>query len=127
MEIMGYDDEYKNNYKVTISKNVMIEYHNRLISSIFKALTLFEGKDYITKKINVSTEEALEQFQDYTNNLIFEVSGCKHLFYQNKEFISLLANMVELHRKETHKEVKSLVFTCIDIVERMKGGLKDEL
>jgi len=124
---MGYDDEYKNNYKVTISKNVMIEYHNRLISSIFKALTLFEGKDYITKKINVSTEEALEQFQDYTNNLIFEVSGCKHLFYQNKEFISLLANMVELHRKETHKEVKSLVFTCIDIVERMKGGLKDEL
>lgn len=127
MGTMGYDEEYKNNYEIIISKTVMIEYHNRLIGAIFKSLTLFEGKDYITKKINVSSKEALEQFQDYTNNLIFEVSGCKHLFYQNKEFISLLANMVELHRKETHKEVKSLVFTCIDIVERMKGVLENEL
>jgi len=119
----SYKTDYETDYEVTISKEVISQYHDRLISLIFKSLTIFEGRDYKTKKVVMSKEEAISQFKDYSSNLILEISGCKQLFNKNPNFVSLLANLVELHGQCNHTQVRKLVFICIGIVEKMKGEL----
>ena len=107
------------NNEITIDGKVLVVYHNRIKNRIFKSLAIFEGKDYKTKKVTMSVEDALYEFQKYTNNLVYEISGFRNLFKENDKYISLLALVVELHTKKEHKDVKNIVFMCMGILDDM--------
>lgn len=113
--------------EITISGEVLIVYHNRMKNKIFKALAIFEGRDYQSKKVTMPKDEALREFQKYTNNLVYEISGCKRLFEENEKYVSLLALIVELHTRKNHKDVKNIVFMCINIIDAMIGSINKNI
>lgn len=114
--------EYKiKKYSITLNPEIAEEYFKYLINSVYKSLTIFEGKDYKTRQVIFNNEVAIEKFRLFVQNFIYEVSGSYKLF-NTKEFIILLSNLEEMLdvKANEHAKLRKLVFSCINTIESMR-------
>jgi hypothetical protein len=119
-----YDNSIiKNKYGIELSKNLLCRYYDDLIGNFYKILNIYEGRDFQTKKIIYSSEIAYVQYKKYVGNFIHEICGGYYLFDENTYFLKLLTSLESmLSIKETeHDNLKSLVFGCINTLNKLKG------
>ena len=109
-------------YNLKIDPETADEYFKYLTNSLYKALTVFEGRDYKTRIVIYSKEDAHDNFMLYVQNFAYEISGSTKLFY-TREFVTLLAYVEEMLwvSQDEHQKLRKLVFSSINIVEDMKG------
>jgi hypothetical protein len=106
-----YDNNIiKNKYGIELSKSLLCRYYDDLIGNFYKILPIFEQSTH-------------EQYKKYVGNFIHEICGGYYLFDENTYFLKLLTNLESmLSIKETeHDDLKSLVFGCINILNKLKG------
>jgi len=109
-------------YNLKIDPETADEYFKYLTNSLYKALTVFEGRDYKTRIVIYSKEDAHDNFMLYVQNFAYEISGSTKLFY-TREFVTLLAYVEEMLwvSQDEHQKLRKLVFSSINIVEDMKA------
>ena len=109
-------------YNLKIDPETADEYFRYLTNSLYKALTVFEGRDYKTRIVIYNKEDAHENFMLYVQNFAYEVSGSSKLF-ETREFITLLAYVEEMLSVtiEEHQKIRKLVFSSINIIEDIKA------
>ena len=109
-------------YNLKIDPETADEYFKYLTNSLYKALTVFEGRDYKTRIVIYSKEDAHDNFMLYVQNFAYEISGSTKLFY-TREFVTLLAYVEEMLWVSLveHQKLRKLVFSSINIVEDMKA------
>lgn len=109
-------------YDISITKDLWVKYCDILIGQFYKIIPIYEGVDFKSKKILYNVEEAYEQYKKYIDNFIIEMQGGYYLFSKNEYFFKLLSyieSMSQLKINE-HKKLKSIVFSCINIIKKMK-------
>ena len=113
--------------KIEVSKELLIDYYNSLIGDCYKILPLYEGLDILTKKVIYSREEAYQQYKKYLVGFLNEIYGSYYMLdsiYLLKLFANL-EGMLTIGLDE-HDKLKSLVFKCIGIVNKLKEGVVDD-
>lgn len=100
-----------------MKKEYIIDYLEKLISTIYKILPLYEDR--------------VETTHNHVANTLFELNGLEELYIEFKkyaQFKSLLATLESLYDEcllmdDNDAVVKSNVFKCIDIVKKIKDKL----
>lgn len=101
-------------YNLRITNHDLNNYYNNLINGFYKMLPIFE-------------ESENEVFKKYVANFMVELTGCYNVF-ENIEFLKLI-NISEgiLNSECNHKQIKSLVFSCINIINKLRDGDGSEI
>lgn len=112
----------KNKYGLEISKSLLCRYYDDLIDAYFKSLNIFEGRDFKTKQIIYNSDVAYANYRKYVGNFIHEICGGYYLFEENTCFLKLLTSVESmlLIEEDEHSELKSIVFSCINTLKKMK-------
>lgn len=111
--------------KIELSKELLIDYYDSLIGDSFKLLPIYEGRDIKTNQIIYNENEAYDNYRKYLINFLNEIYGSYYML-DSVLLLKLLANlegMLTIGLKE-HSKLKSLVFKCIGIVNRLKEGIE---
>ena len=117
---------FKNKYGMELSQEIFELYYDNLIGGFYKILPLFEGLDVKSKEVIHDKDKAYDQFQKYITNFIVEICGGYYMFENNVKFLKLvniLEGMQHIEYDE-HKKLKSSVFNCISICNKLKEGVK---
>lgn len=90
------------------------KYIDRLIASVFKILPIYEDCAYALNK-------PFEQYQTYLDKVITILMGAEQL-YNGTVFIEIATMLKGLQIREdlSQKEVKSMVFHCIEMLDKLK-------
>jgi hypothetical protein len=120
--------EIMDNQKINISNALLIEYYKNLIGNIYKILPIMEGKATNKKDIEYTPEIAYRNFQTYTSNLLVEMHGNISLFYSvnSIRIIVILRGILNEIKIDDHKKLKSCVFQCIDLCQKIIGELESD-
>lgn len=99
-----------NNIKV--SKDSLNEYLDSLINKLFAILGIYED----CEKIN-----DFSNYDIYVDRILTEITGCYYSI-GFKNFLSISNILIGMKHTENinHKKVKSLVFHCISIINKIK-------
>lgn len=105
---------HKNKYNIEISTNLLLNYYDSLISNFYKILP-------------ISEESTNDQYKKYISNFIMEVCGGYYLFDESAYFLKLLNNLEYLLQIDNieHKQIKSSVFNCINIIKKVKEEINN--
>lgn len=95
-----------------INNNSKIIYLENLISRIYKILPLTEENQ--NKEIP----------RIYIDRLVNEMIAANNVF--NEILIDLIIKVYSINNKLTHQEIKSIVFNCISICNKLKEKLYEE-
>lgn len=103
-----------NNYGIEIPVKVHNAFINGLTSKIFKILPIYEDCLY-------NSDYDISQYETYLNKIITMLIGSDFL-YQGENLAEIIALLkgLQIRKDLSQKEVKSIVFHCIDILEKMK-------
>ena len=90
------------------------KYIDRLIANFFKILPIYEDCIY-------TPEKSLEQYQMYLEKVITGLMGAERL-YNGTVFIEIasLLKGIQVREDLAQKEVKSIVFHCIEMLDKLK-------
>jgi hypothetical protein len=111
--------------KIEVSKELLFDYYSSLVNECFKLLPVFEGRDLKTNKIIHSKEVAYLQYKKYLVSFLNEIYGSYYML-DSIYLLRLLANlegMLGIQLNE-HDKLKSLVFKCIGIVNKLKEEME---
>lgn len=95
-----------------ISKETYCKFLSELVNKIFKILPLYEEAEKVNN---------FDNYYIYIDKLIIMLKGCEDLLLDTNffELISILEGMRQISDL-TQRKTKSLVFHCIDIVNKIK-------
>lgn len=122
-------DYIENKYKLPITRSLLGNYMELTINGIFKLLPTYEGKSFQSKEIVYSPEQAYMHYQQHLEKVIVEVVGDYYIYDNNEEYLKLLAILEGLKEVyiDEHDKVKSMVFECIKICERIQEKLNKDI
>lgn len=121
-------DYIENKYKLPITRRLLGNYMELVINLIFKILPIYEGLAK-SKEIVYSPEQAYMHYQKHLEKVIVEVVGDYYIYDNNEEYLKLLAILEGLKEVciDEHDKVKSMVFECIKICERIQEKLNKDI
>ena len=93
-----------------INNNSKIIYLENLVGKIYKILPLTEEDESIPRI--------------YMDRLINEMIAANNVF--DEILIELIIKIYSINNKLTHKEIKSIIFNCISICNKLKEELYEE-
>lgn len=114
-------------YKLSFSKELLIDYYDNLLNDCFKLLPIYEGRDFKTKKIIYTPEEAHKNYIAYLSSFLNEICGGYYMF-NNIYFLKLMTNlsgMMSIKINE-HRKLKPLVFKCINLINKLKEEIDND-
>lgn len=99
---------------IQIPTKVHNTYIDGLISKIFKILPIYEDCLY-------NEDYDISQYDAYLNKILTMLIGSEYL-YDGENFGDIVALLkgLQIRRDLSQKEVKSIVFHCIDVLDKMK-------
>lgn len=102
-----------NNVEITVP--TYNQYIDDLINKVFKILPIFE------ECVQKSTNNKFVPYLSYLDKIVTIMTGAEAIF-QKKDFIILVSLFKGMQKRTdlTKTQIKSLVFHCIDILEKMK-------
>jgi hypothetical protein len=111
-----------NKYGIELSPKLLSQYFNKLIGDHYKILPLIEGRNFKTKEIVHTPEQAYKMFKEYLNNYVYEICGGYALFDNSEYFLTLLNNLEGMKKIQIneHAQLKSLVMKSINICKKLK-------
>jgi hypothetical protein len=109
-------------------KELLLQYYDGLIDSIFKLIPLANGERYKSREIIYSPEEAYRNYKSYIENLIIEVCGNSIFFcsVNSIKLISILRGMANEITLASLNKVKNLTRNCIDVCKKIIIEIKEE-
>lgn len=112
-----------NKYGIVLGEDSTNSISKKLIADCFKILGIYEGKDPKTKKVIYSNENAYSHFQKYLDTFCMEIWGAYSLYGEDVNFHKLarLLEGLKLIKIEEHDKLRSRVFECIDICNKIGG------
>ncbi len=114
------------NQMVLLSSSKVL-YYQGFQRRVFKSLPIFEGKD-MSGRVVYLPEIAKDNFRRHVGKLLVELYGNSSIFFSTEhggQLAGLLRGMLMEINIESKPDVRSIVFECMTIMERIIKTTKE--